>query len=68
VRFGKVAPSTPLGYNANESRGEQASLENTELLATFKEIDIMPEKEQGMILHYINAYIRDFKTRKAHAS
>jgi transcriptional regulator with XRE-family HTH domain len=62
--------NTSVDYLINGEHDEKAkaSLKNTELLNTLKEIDTMPEKEQSMILHYINAYIRDFKTRKAYAS
>jgi transcriptional regulator with XRE-family HTH domain len=64
------ALNTSVDYliNGNTDEKAKANLKNTELLTTFKEIDVMPEKEQGMLLHYINAYIRDFKTRKAYAS
>ena len=37
------------------------------VICTGKEIDVMPENEQNMLLHYVNAYIRDFKARKAYA-
>ena len=62
--------NAPVDYLINGETDEKAkvSLKNTDLLNTLKEIDIMPEKEQNMILHYINACIRDFKTRKAYAS
>lgn len=53
--------------NGNTDEKAKASLKNTELLSTFKEIDVMPDKEQSMLLHYVNAYIRDFKIRKAYA-
>jgi transcriptional regulator with XRE-family HTH domain len=64
------ALNTSVDYlmNGNTDDKAKASLKNTELLNTFKEIDIMPEREQSMLLHYVQAYIRDFKTRKAYAS
>jgi len=45
----------------------KATLKNSELLNILKEIYVMPENEQNMLLHYVNAYIRDFKARKAYA-
>jgi len=52
--------------NGNTDEKAKASLKHTELLTTFKEIDNMPDDEQNKLLHYIQAYIRDFKTRTAY--
>lgn len=54
--------------NGNKDEKAKASLKQTELLNTFKEIDAMPQSEQNQLLHYIHAYIRDFKARQAYAS
>jgi transcriptional regulator with XRE-family HTH domain len=53
--------------NGDSEEKAKATLKNSELLNTLKEIDVMPENEQNMLLHYVNAYIRDFKARKAYA-
>jgi transcriptional regulator with XRE-family HTH domain len=53
--------------NGEADEKAKATLQNTELLNTLKEIDVMPKKEQSILLHYVNAYIRDFKTRTAYA-
>ena len=53
--------------NGNKDEKAKASLKQAELLNTFKEIDSMPEDEKNMLLHYINAYLRDFKTRQAYS-
>ncbi len=50
-----------------QRRKGKATLKNSELLNTLKEIDVMSENEQNMLLHYVNAYIRDFEARKAYA-
>jgi len=52
--------------NGNEDEKAQASLKQTELLNTFKQIGTMPESEQNKLLHYIHVYIRDFKARQAY--
>ena len=53
--------------NGDSEEKAKATLKNSELLNTLKEIDVMPENEQNILLHYVNAYIRDFKARKAYA-
>jgi hypothetical protein len=30
-------------------------------------VDEMPDKEQAILLHFINVYLRDFKARKAYS-
>jgi transcriptional regulator with XRE-family HTH domain len=53
--------------NGNSDEKAKATLKNTELLQRFKEIDGLPEKEQNILMHVINAYLRDFKTKQAYA-
>jgi len=53
--------------NGDSEEKEKATLKNSELLNILKEIYVMPEIEQNMLLHIVNAYIRDFKARKAYA-
>jgi transcriptional regulator with XRE-family HTH domain len=63
------ALNTSVDFLLNGTKDEKAkaSLKNTELLQTFKEVDEMPDKDQSLLLHFINVYLRDFKTRKAYA-
>lgn len=43
-----------------------ATIKDTELLSTFREVDNMPEKFKTSLVDVIQAYIRDFKTRQAY--
>ncbi len=53
--------------NGDSEEKEKATMKNSELLNILKEIYVMPEIEQNMLLHIVNAYIRDFKAGKAYA-
>ena len=50
---------TSVDYLINGEAGDKAksTLKDVELLTTLKEIDVMPEKEKSMLLHYMNVYI-----------
>jgi hypothetical protein len=37
-------------------------------LQRFKEIDVLPAEEQGILLKVISAYIRDYRAKQAYAS
>ena len=61
--------NTSVDFLINGDMNEKAStaLKNTKLLQKFKDIAMMPEEEQNILLQVIGAYIRDFKTRQAYA-
>jgi len=52
----------------DKSEKAKATLKNSELLQRFKEIDVLPEEEQGILLKVISAYIRDYRAKQAYAS
>jgi transcriptional regulator with XRE-family HTH domain len=64
-----TALKTTVDYlmNGNSDEKAKSTLSDNELLNTLKEINNMPDTEKKMILHYVNAYIRDFKARMAYA-
>lgn len=37
-----------------------------ELLQRFKEVEMLPEREQSVLMEVIGAYIRDFRTKHAY--
>lgn len=45
-----------------------SAIRDTALLKSFKEVDKMPEEFKSSLVDVIQAYVRDFKTRKAYAS
>jgi len=53
-----------IGYKAEKAN---AALKNSELLQSFKVMDVLPEQEQTMLVKIIRAYIRDFKARQTYA-
>lgn len=63
---GMLNTSVDFLINGNKDEKAKATLKNSELLQKFKEVDAMPEKEQNMLLHYINIYLRDFKARQTY--
>jgi transcriptional regulator with XRE-family HTH domain len=52
--------------NGNTDEKAKATLQNTELLQRFKEVENLPERERSIILDVISAYLRDFKTKQAY--
>lgn len=54
--------------SGDKSEKAKASLKNSELLQRFKEIDVLPAEEQGILLKVISAYIRDYSAKQAYAS
>lgn len=46
---------------------DTAAIKDIALLKQFKDVDNMPDKEKATLMEVINAYIRDFNTRKAYA-
>jgi transcriptional regulator with XRE-family HTH domain len=53
--------------NGNKDEKAKASLKNSELLQTFKEVDALPEKDQALLMHFINVYLRDAKARATYS-
>jgi hypothetical protein len=47
--------------------GTRATIKNSELLQSFKEMDVLPEQELTMLVKIIRAYVRDFKARQTYA-
>jgi len=43
------------------------TLNDTELMNQYKEIATLPKEEKTVVLKFIGAYIRDFKTKQAYA-
>ncbi len=54
-------------YGKTDEKAKE-TLKSNELLSTLKEIDSMPTKEQNLLLHYIQVYLRDYKARVAYTS
>lgn len=56
---------TSVDYLLNGKADEhaKATLKNTDVLNKFREIELLPEKEQSTILDVVSAYIRDYKAR-----
>jgi hypothetical protein len=54
--------------SGDKSEKAKASHKNSELIQRFKEVDSLPEDEQGVLIKIISAYVRDFKAKQAYAS
>jgi len=52
--------------NGNTGEKAKATLQNTELLQRFKEVESLPERERTVILEVIGAYLRDFRTKQSY--
>ena len=70
-----IFSSTTLSYlfwNTTDIRDKtekaKASLKNSELIQRFKEVDSLPEDEQGVLIKIISAYVRDYRAKQAYAS
>ena len=59
---------TSVDYLINGDTDEKAknTLKNVNLLQKFTEMEQLPEKEQGVLLNVISAYLRDFKAKQAY--
>jgi len=53
--------------SGDKTEKAKAALKNSELLQSFKEMDVLPEQEQTMLVKIIRAYVRDFKARQTYA-
>ncbi len=54
--------------NGNSDQKAIASLKSSELLHKFKEVEVLPEREQSVIVEIISAYIRDFRSRQNYSN
>lgn len=54
--------------NGNTDEKAKATLKNADLLKQFREVEELPEDEQKVVVKFIGAYLRDYKTKKAYAS
>ncbi len=53
--------------SGDKTEKAKAAIKNSELLQSFKEMDVLPEQEQTMLVKIIRAYVRDFKARQTYA-
>jgi transcriptional regulator with XRE-family HTH domain len=53
--------------SGDKSEKAKASLKNSELIQRFKEVDTLPEEEQGVLIKIISAYVRDYRAKQAYA-
>ena len=60
---------TSVDYLISGDKNEKAkaSLKNSELIQRFKEVDTLPEEEQGVLIKIISAYVRDYRAKQAYA-
>ncbi len=63
------ALGTSVDYLISGDKNEKAkaSLKNSELIQRFKEMDTLPEEEQGVLIKIISAYVRDYRAKQAYA-
>lgn len=54
--------------SGDKNEKARASLKNSELIQRFKEVDSLPEDEQGVLIKIISAYVRDYRAKQAYAS
>jgi len=66
-KFAEVL-KTSVDYLINGATTEKAknTLKDVNLLQKFSEMEQLPEKEQGILLNVISAYLRDFKAKQAY--
>lgn len=58
--------STDFLMNGSVDEKANATLKNVELLKQFKQVEELPSDEQNVVLRFLGAYIRDFRTRQAY--
>jgi len=60
---------TSVDYLISGDKNERAkaSLKNSELIQRFKEVDTLPEEEQGVLIKIMSAYVRDYRAKQAYA-
>jgi len=63
------ALGTAVDYLISGDKTEKAKalLKNSELIQRFKEVDSLPEEEQGVLIKIISAYVRDYRAKQAYA-
>ncbi len=63
-----LATSVDFLISGDKNEKAKASLKNSELIQRFKEVDSLPEDEQGVLIKIISAYVRDYRAKQAYAS
>jgi transcriptional regulator with XRE-family HTH domain len=63
-----LATSVDFLISGDKTEKAKASLKNSELIQRFKEVDSLPEDEQGVLIKIISAYVRDYRAKQAYAS
>ena len=63
------ALGTSIDYLISGDKNEKAKapLKNSELIQRFKEMDTLPEEQQGVLIKIISAYVRDYRAKQAYA-
>ncbi|WP_315815931.1 hypothetical protein [Paraflavitalea speifideaquila] len=54
--------------SGNKTEKAKVSLNSAELIQRFKDVNALPEEEQGILIKIISAYVRDYKAKQAYAS
>ncbi len=54
--------------SGDKTEKAKATLKNSELIQRFKEVDALPEEDQGVLIKIISAYVRDYRAKQAYAS
>jgi len=62
-----LATSVDFLISGDKNEKAKASLKNSELIQRFKEVDSLPEDEQGVLIKIISAYVRDYRAKQAYA-
>ena len=63
-----LSTSVDFLISGDKTEKAKASLKNSELLQRVKEVDSLPEDEQGVLIKIISAYVRDYRAKQAYAS
>jgi DNA phosphorothioation-dependent restriction protein DptG len=58
---------TTVDYLLYGNEKAQESLTNSELIKQFKEIEKLPDSEKNVVIKFLNAYIRDYKTQQSYS-
>jgi transcriptional regulator with XRE-family HTH domain len=63
------ALGTSIDYliSGDKTEKAKATLKNSELIQRFKEVDTLPDEEQGVLIKIISAYVRDYRAKQAYA-
>ena len=58
---------TTVDYLLYGEEKAQESLQNSELIKQFKEIEKLPENEKNIVIKFLGAFLRDYKTQQAYS-